>query len=154
MEQMEALRARYQAYDEETRTLMQKKRLFDGVLGFGNDPRKSPCHEKFYQDVAAEIEQLKEAGIDAAGAAEAVRFMIAFPEEHKENQSAYYMMIAAHGLAAGLAPMLTRETAAELAAAYDKEFPKYSRLPVQEKLATELCKAGGIEKKRGLFGRG
>jgi len=154
MEQLDALQTCYRNYLDETKTLTQNKKLFDGVLGFGHDPRKAPCHEKFYQDVSAEVERLKGAQISADDAAEALRFMIRFPQENKDNQSAYYMMIAAHGPAAGLVPTLTKEAAAELAALYDHEFPKRSRLPVQEKLMIQLRKAGGVEGKRSWFRRG
>ena len=62
---------------------------------------------------------------------------------HHDMQSAYWTLIAVHGLTGNLIGLLSPEDAAELLAAYEDSFPRSRRLPAQNKVVSLLKETAG-----------
>ena len=134
-----ALSQIYETYVTQLKTVLQNKSTFDGLWGFGNDPKKDPCHMKFYDDVSAYIDGLlqRETGEEEAFAA--ADLIIRKPLQH-EDQDVYWCMVAVHGPCAKLVPLLSKEHCALLRDFYDASYLRRNRLPVQQELYKQLKK--------------
>ena len=62
------------------------------------------------------------------------------PLDHPEPKSAYWMLVAVQGLTKELIPGLDRDDAAALAGSYEADWPRHTRLPVQDTLLKLLKK--------------
>lgn len=111
----------------------------DGLMGFGKSDDSYPCHDEFYDSLDAEITSLT-AKMTPQEAAEALEYICFAPLDSKDDNSAYWMMIAAHSLAARLVPLADESAAAELAGRYEAAYPRHERLPVQNELLKQLKK--------------
>ena len=71
---------------------------------------------------------------------ELLAYIYAAPREHREPLSAYWMLLAVHGLTPDLAAALPREDAAILRRRYEADYPRRVRLPAQKKVLAALKK--------------
>ena len=131
-------------YEEYLKAALQaeaSRRPMDGIFGFGKKPADDPCHTAFLD----RLTELCACAADAAPeeARRALSVIIEAPEKHRTPVSVYWTLIAAHGPGAALAGNLLPEDAAALLAAYEKAYPKRTRLPVQKKMADALKKRAG-----------
>lgn len=140
MDMMEQLRQRYEQYQQDAREAVRKANPWDGMLGFGNDPRRNPCHERFYADVEAWTEEFLRRGPSAAEAAEAVRWMLQAAQEHRDEVTFLYLF-AAQGHARKLIPLMAAEDCGMLQDWYDGAYRKVERMPVQQEVY-KLLKQG------------
>ena len=132
----------YQRYDEEIRAVIAKARPMDGLFGMGDDPRKAPCHMRFYEGVEQWIQDFLKNAPDSAAALEAARVIIEAPAAHREGPT-YWFEYAAHGHLRELIGLLDASGCRELKDFYDKNYPKRERAPVHDQLYKLLKKGAG-----------
>ncbi|MBR3973148.1 MAG: hypothetical protein IKJ99_04265 [Oscillospiraceae bacterium] len=132
----------YQKYDEEIRKVIAKAKPTDGLFGMGDDPRKEPCHMRFYEGVEQWVQDFLKTAPDAATALEAARVIIEIPASHREGPT-YWFEYAAHGLCKDLIGKLDAAGCRELRDFYDVNYLKRDRMPVQAQIYKLLKKGAG-----------
>lgn len=137
--ELEQLKGIYAKYIQDVATVYRNAKPVDGLFGWGDDPRKDPCHMRFYEDAEQWTKTFLAAGPGQAEVFEAVRIMLETPAEHRE-QHCFWFMYAAQGLARELIPMLDRAQCAQLRDFYDDAYPKRDRMPVQKEVYKLLKK--------------
>ena len=138
MTTMDDLKRTYADYLSAVAALEQKAALTDGLMGFGRDPKTDPCHEAFYQEVAAWVEEFLASDPTPEEISQAAFWILQAAYPHESRTTVFWILYAVHGHAAPLIPRMPPEDRRELAAWYDKHHPKRSRLPVQKKIAKLL----------------
>ena len=139
---LQTLKDRYEQYREDVRKVTAKARSTDGLFGMGDDPRKDPCHMRFYEDVEQFLREFLKTGPDAQETYEVARWIIAAPVLHR-GEATYWFAYAVHGLCKELIPRLDAVGCADLLAFYDENYPKQDRLPVHKELYKLLKKGAG-----------
>ena len=126
-------------YHEAVKKMTAKLRPGDGVLGFGRDPKRDPCHMEFYNAVGDAVKGMMQEGLSSEEAASAVRFLVTLGlDDGTYHSLTQPMREAVQGHARPLVPLLEPAAAQELAAWYAKAYPRHRRLPVQSQLLKEL----------------
>ena len=133
-----ALSACMERYNEAIRKVVGELKPGDGLLGFGRDPKREPCHMEFYNAVGETVRQMVQDGISPAEAEEAARFLMTLAQEGRYFSLTQPMREAVQGHARILVPLLEPETARRMAAWYAKAYPRRRRLPVQSQLLKDL----------------
>lgn len=131
----------YEAYYKKSAEVRKKAVPLAGLWGFGDDPRKHPCHEAFYEAVEAWVKEFSETNPDPSDVLEVVRYILGAALEHQNNKDVYWYLYAAHGLTMDLIPRLTPGDCQALFKWYDASYPKRLRFPVQEQV-WKLLKKG------------
>ena len=150
----DTLRQIYADYLNELADFRAKLKPTDGLLGFGRGVKDAPCHAEFADRLESALATFANGVPSSAEVAEVLGFVYDAPQAHEETSSAYFMLIAVHGLTEGLVRFVTPEDASALYARYVKQYPKHRRLPTQVRLVETLCvQAGGAGHKRGFMGR-
>ena len=124
----------YEKYLEKAVQVRSKASPFAGIFGMGDDPRKHPCHEMFYEAVQDWMKEFEASQPDAAAALEAVRFILEAPLAHEDNKDVYWFLYAAHGLTMGLISRIGTADCKVLFDWYDHSFPRRNRFPVQQQV--------------------
>ena len=138
-EALARLRALIGDYLETAAELEAKRRPTDGLLGMRPGPADDPCHQRF----AAELEALlRECAAEAssAEAAEILRLLFDKADDKRMPLSAYWMLIAVQGFGSGLIPLLDKAEAAGLLELYSAQYPRWERLPVQNRILKQLAR--------------
>lgn len=138
------LYAIYDKYAEDVQQVRRKASCFDGLLGMGDDPKKHPCHEMFYEGVGHWTEEFLQTDPAPEDAAAAVRYILEAAALHWEEETRWYMY-AAQKHAENLIPLLAAEACRDLKNRYEQWYPPIERMPVQTKIYRMLCK--GIRSK-------
>lgn len=141
MERIIALQELYANYDEESTQVRLSAKPFDGVFGMGNDPRKNPCHDIFYDKVQSWVQAFVADTPSPEAAAVTARFMLEAPSRYRQ-QECYWYMYACVGFVEGLIPFIKKEDCAALAQLFSSLYAKYDRMPVQRRVLKLLTKAG------------
>ncbi len=131
MEMLEQLKDIYSKYVEEVAKVYKDAKPMDGLFGWGDDPRKDPCHMRFYEDVENWVKVFLTEAPAREQVFEGVRFVLETPAVYR-GKSCFWFMYAAHGLIRDLIPMLDRTQCAKLRDFYDEQYPKRDRMPVQK----------------------
>ena len=63
-------------YNEGVKKMTAKLLPGDGLLGFGRDPKRDPCHMEFYESVGEAVGRMIQEGLTPAEAEQAVRFLV------------------------------------------------------------------------------
>lgn len=142
MEMVQQLKDRYDKYLQEVGKAFADAKPMDGLFGWGDDPRKDPCHMRFYEDVEQWTKDFLAGNHDQPAIFEAARFMLNTPAEHKQDH-AFWFMYAAQGLCKEMLLLLSREQCAQLREYYDDNYPKRDRMPVQKEVYKLLRKGAG-----------
>ena len=132
----------YETYITQMETVLKKASAFDGLWGFGNDPKKDPCHMKFYEDVCAYIDSLVQRAPAEEEAFAAADWIIRTPLQH-ENKAVYWCMIAVHGPCKKLIPLISPACCGQLRRLYEDSYRRRDHLPVQQDLYKSLKKRSG-----------
>ena len=138
---MEKLQEIYSEYIQTVAQVYREAKPMDGLFGWGDDPRKDPCHMHFYEGVEKWAEDFLKTDPDAEETFRAVRFILEAPKEHREEKS-YWFLFAAQGLTRKMIPRLTKEACNFLRSYYDENYPKRDRMPAQNEVY-KLLKKGG-----------
>ena len=125
-------------YNEAVKKMTAKLRPGDGLLGFGRDPKRDPCHMEFYEAVGEAVGRMVQAGLSPAQAEEAVRYLLTLYQEERYHSLTGPMREAVQGHARALVPLLEPSAARALALWYGKVYPRHRRLPVQNQLLKDL----------------
>lgn len=125
---MEKLQKIYSDYIQAVAEVYREAKPMDGVFGWGDDPRKDPCHMRFYEGVQQWVEAFLKTESDPEAAFQAVRYILREPSLHRE-ENCFWFMYAAHGLTKTMIPLLTPGQCRMLLEYYDKCYPKRDRMP-------------------------
>ena len=60
-------------YNEAVKKMTAKLRPGDGLLGFGRDPKRDPCHMEFYEAVGEAVGQMVQEGLTAIRAVTSIQ---------------------------------------------------------------------------------
>ena len=142
MKMVQQLKDRYAKYTEDVAKVYKDAKPMDGLFGWGDDPRKDPCHMRFYEDLEQWAKDFLTSGPDQGEVYEAVRFLLETPAEHRDSHC-FWFMYAAQGLAREMIPMLSSAQCAALRESYDDRYPKRDRMPVQKEVYKLLKKGAG-----------
>ena len=136
------LRALYESYLRKAEEVEQGRKPFDGVFGLGRKPGDDLCHDRFVEEIEEWIRAFRDTMPDSVAAREVLEMMFHAPRDLPAPQSAYWILMAVQGYGQMLIPQLSPQDAAELAADYEKTFPRRERMPVQKQLLAALKQAG------------
>ncbi len=133
--------------DEVTRKEAARK-PGEGLFGRRGGAKDDPCHQIFAEKVETALKDAAEAGLSPAEAGALLEYVYFAPIEEHPARSAYWMLLAIHGLTLPLIDALTAEDAAALAARYEEGYPRRERLPAQERALEKLRERAGEETRR------
>lgn len=122
----------YEAYYKKAAEVRKKAPLLAGLWGFGDDPRKHPCHDAFYEAVEAWVKEFDPS--DPTRTLAVVKHILGEALTHENNKDVYWYLFAAHGLTLELIPRLDAADCRELFRWYDASYPRRTRFPVQEQV--------------------
>jgi len=143
----------YGDYLIDIKSLESKRKPTDGLMGFGKRADQDPCHERFAERLEQKLKDIENEPPSSEKACAVLRYVFNAPQEEKDALSAYWMLFAVHGLTDGLIRFLSKEDAKGLSELYADLYPKYKRMPVQQKIASHLQEQAGISgKSKGLLG--
>ena len=134
------LKGLYEDYLKESVEVRRKAPMFAGWLGLGNDPRKNPCHEAFYDATIAWTERYVASNPDQEKVMEVALFMLETPEKFREYD-AYWFMYVAIGNIRLLIPLLTKDDCKILVKRFDELYKKRDRMSLQVETYKKLVKA-------------
>ena len=138
---MEQLKTLYAEYHQKVTDLRQKAHFFDGIMGFGDDPKKDPCHEAFYHAVKNWVEAFAATCPSPEDANEVASFLIEAPAHNREAES-YWFMYANMVFIEALIPYINSIYAKALAKRMNFLFPRYDRMPAHQAVYKKLQQAG------------
>lgn len=136
---VQKLKEIYGKYVEDVARVYKDAKPMDGLFGWGDDPRKDPCHMRFYEDAEKWTEEFLGAAPGNQEVFEAVRFLLETPDRYREKHC-FWFMFAAQGLAREMIPMLGKDQCGQLLAFYEEHYPKRERMPVQKDVCKKLKK--------------
>lgn len=131
------LRALTAAYLAEAEEVERSAPLLAGVFGTKGAPADDPCHARYEKDLGALLEELLADGSDPQTLRAALEIVYATPPSPCPR-SAYWMLIAVQTLTEHAIPRLDPKDAAALATAYRSDYPRWQRLPSQERIFRAL----------------
>ena len=123
-------------YDQAVQELQKNRKLFDGVLGMGSHPGDAACHEMMDKKIQALCGQAGE--LTAEERKDLLETIYHASLRWIGPEYARLMLVALHRHTLPVISMLKKEDRAELAAWYQKAWPRYKRLPVQDEVLKEL----------------
>lgn len=132
------IRSLYETYIETVETLERNRKPGEGIFGLKGGPATDPCHDRFVDELTTAIGDYAAQEPSSAERTEVLSYMYAVPLEHREPRSAYWMLIAVHGLSLQLIEGLDPADAAALCKSYGKAYPRWERLPVQKNVLSAL----------------
>lgn len=144
----------YNAYIEDT-IHMEADRSLDGILG-GNMPGGGdPRNNRFTERIEQLVNSMASGAPTSGETFEALQYMYDIPLAHKNNKTAYWLLLAVHGLTDKLIPFLSQECAVVLFHNYSAAYTSKTRLPVQKRVFKLLQAQAGMtadKRKKRLWG--
>ena len=137
---MENLRQLYADYLAEALNVRKKASAFAGIFGLGDDPRKNPCHEAFYEKAQEWTKAFVAGEPTGEQAQEVAQFMLEEPFKHIGAEG-YWFLYVCIGLIRELIPFMSREACGALAERMNALYPRRDRMPVQQETFKMLQKA-------------
>lgn len=129
----------YEAYLDEFHRLEQNRRPMEGAFGIGNGPQSYPCHEKFAQDLDRTLRDLSAQTPSSEQVGQILQYIYCTaPVRWESETTVYWMMLAVQGLTGRLIERLDASSAKALCGEYQHLYPRYQRLPVQNKIFSAL----------------
>lgn len=142
--ELQELKDLYEQYKKEYAAVRKKASFFDGLFGMGNDPKKDPCHMRFYENAENWVKAFA-AGDPSEEEAYAVTQLLLTAAQDHRKQPEEWIMVAAQRLSLELIGLLSPDHCAELESWYNKAYPRRIRLPIQNDIHKLLQK--GARKK-------
>lgn len=138
----ERMQLAYESYFDAAQQVLQNARISDGLFGMGDDPKKHPCHQVFYDSLSQTLEQANGEALTAEEAGEIVASLLHAEAQHPEQPDMVrWMLSAVQGLALPFIPKMTGADAAPLLRWYRRYYPFLERFPMQKKVIAALKKA-------------
>ena len=131
----------YEEYLTQAEQLEQNRRIGDGLFGFGNAPADDPCHDRFAHTLETELQRLLTQPPTAEEARDILAYIYRAPLQSRSIPSAYWMLLAVHGLTVDVIGLLSPPVAKDLYAWYEQTYPRRERLPVQKQVLAALKSA-------------
>lgn len=139
MDAITAILSLTQRYFSDVEQVMSNLKLGDGLFGLGNDPKKHPCHMAYYEAMAKILSQAESQALSKETLDRIVTLVLRLDADHREQSEMVGLMLqAVQGLTLPLIPRLSQGCAQELAAWYEREYPRKSRMPNQSKVLRAL----------------
>ena len=138
---MENLRKLYTDYIEEAYNVRKKASVFAGIFGLGDDPRKNPCHDAFFQNASQWLKDFLASEPNEAQAMEAATFILEEPRNH-EGAEGYWYLYVCIGFIRELIPFMNAADCKALAERFNNLYPRRERMPLQQETFKMLQKAG------------
>lgn len=138
---MEKLRKLYADYIDEAYNIRKKAPVFAGIFGLGDDPRKNPCHEAFFQNASQWLQDFVTSEPSEAQAMEAATFILEEPRNH-EGAEGYWFLYVCIGFIRELIPFMNAADCKALAVRFNNLYPRRDRMPLQQETFKLLQKAG------------
>ena len=132
------LEALYNDYIGTVQELERNRKPGEGLFGMRSGPKDNPCHERFSEDVEKMLKDFRDTSPTSEDSAAMLRYILTIPESWQELTCAYWMLIAVQGFGIDLIGYLEPADAKALAEILSAAYPRYIRLPVQNKLLKEL----------------
>lgn len=129
------LQAIYTAYGEALAQAHRRSSIFSGLFGQGSfdDPRSNPCNREFYEKTGDWIRRFAASHPEQPSVLEVSRFVLDAAVNHQKEPTYWYFLVC-QGYVKELLPLLPPDSCAELAAEFDRHYPKRQRLPIQDEL--------------------
>lgn len=140
MTELSDIRALYEAYIAEVERLERERKPGEGIFGLKGGPADDPCHDRFVDQLRTLLGAFASEAHSPDELRDALSYIYSVPLAHREPRSAYWMLIAVHGLTQALAEKLDPPSAQALRRQYEKDYPRWERLPVQRQLLELLKK--------------
>ena len=128
----------YEDYLDKVDYLEKNRKLGEGIFGLKGGPADNPCHDRFAEDLDGFLTRFSESGPETDEILDVLRRIYFAPKQHVNLRTAYWMLQAVQGMTIGLIELLPKESAGELLKQYCKEYPRWERLPVQQKVIAAL----------------
>ena len=138
MADAERIRTLYETYIDTVETLERNRKPGEGLFGLKKGPADDPCHDRFVDELTEAIADYAAQEPPSAELFETLSYMYAVPSEHREPHSLYWMLIAVQGLSLDLIGRLAPEDAAALSKSFAEAYPRWERLPAQNKVMAAL----------------
>lgn len=136
---LEKIASLYKAYAAEFHQLEQKRRPLEGAFGFGRGPQNYPCHEKFAQDLERALQDFVSQRPDSKQVEQVLHYIyFTAPASLKSAPAVDQMLLAVHGLTLELIELLDASDAGSLYNAYQADYSRRHRFPVQDRLLIAL----------------
>ena len=132
---MAALRDRYV---ETVRELERNRKPGEGIFGMRGGPKDDPCHDRYAQELGALLSDYAAGKPSSGDLCRVLAELCAVPSRKSLPQSAYWMLIAVQSFGLDLTEGLNAEDAGALRRSYAHDYPRWERMPVQEKLLAAL----------------
>ena len=129
-----------EAYLEKSEEVLKKSKPSDGLLGFGDDPRRNPCHEQFYGDMGRTVEEICEDDLTEDEAYCAVMTILEAGRKRECPNMCKWMLVACQGHTIPLLSYLSAQSKEKLKKWYDDNVPKRTRLPVEKEVYRAISK--------------
>lgn len=139
-EKLQALTEAFENYRAELDKLMQKRKITDGLFGFGHGIKDDACHERLDEQVLEIIKQIAENAPSSEEAEQAIRLLLVREDRTEWIKEAELMLRAEERHALLLIPFLSPEAAGEWYKKYNACYKPWDRLPVQRDVAKALKK--------------
>ncbi|MBR2824331.1 MAG: hypothetical protein IKE24_11675 [Clostridia bacterium] len=139
MEWKQELDAALAEYDAAVAELQKKRKLFDGLLGFGTHPGEAACHE-ILDGKVRDLCRRAETEADPTEKRDLMEKLCALPGQWDGPEYARLMLIALQRHTLELIRGMAPEDRKALGERYKKEWPRVKRLPVQDQVLKALQK--------------
>ena len=134
-----SLKEIYTDYDRVLSQAQKKTSIFTGLFGQRSvdDPRNHPCNREFYEKTGIWVRDFAASMPDHKNAAEVCRWILEAAQKNK-NRPVYWYYLICQGYVRDLVPFLSDDDRESLAAEFNREYPKRTRLPIQEEVYQAL----------------
>lgn len=137
---LDSIQALYHDYLAKAEVCERNRKPAEGLLGFGKKPADDPCHDQFASDLEQALRQLTEQSPTSQTIRNVLSYIYEMPLQHQEPVSIRWMLEAVHGLTHDLIGGLHSADAEKLLKQYEANYPRRTRLPVQNQICDALRK--------------
>lgn len=132
------LKSLYEGYLEDAKRVERERKPGEGLFGIGKTPADDPCHDRFAREFEMTVSQLCDDGLCSTDMLDQLLYIYKAPLENRESASAYWMLLAVHGMTLPMIEKLDKEDARELSCWYKGKYPRRERFPAQKQVIESL----------------
>lgn len=135
---LSALQRETASYLKFVEELERKRKPGEGIFGLKGGPADNPCHEQYSETVRALLEGFAAQNPPSSLVRPVLEELYTAPKRHPQPACAYWMLIAVQRHSLPLIELLSPEDAFALYVRFNKDVPRYQRLPVQTEILKKL----------------